>query len=490
MDTGAITLHSARGRWIVAATVLGSSLAMLDGTIVNVALPHIGSSFDAGMSDLQWVLSGYTLSLAALILIAGSLGDRLGRRKVFLVGTVWFVLASVLCALAPTAGALIAFRILQGVGAALLTPGSLAIINASIAKDDRGAAIGLWSGLGGIASAIGPLVGGWLVETFDWRAVFLMNIPLGAAVVWVALRHVPETKDPEAPTQMDYLGSALTAVGLGMLTYGLIESKPLIAVLGLVALVVFVLVERVSKHPLVPLSLFKSSIFSAANLVTLSVYAALGGVFFLLLMQLQVVSGYSPIAAGAATIPVTLLMLVLSSRAGAYAQHHGPRLLMTIGPALAALGLVLMLRIGADANYLTDVLPAVILFGLGLSALVAPLTAAVLGSVPVEQSGVASGVNNAVARSAQLLSVAALPVLAGINGITDPGAFSDGFRTAMLICVGLLLLGAVTAGVLIRNPKPAPAETADVVTAARCDITGSAVAPRPDAPRPEAAGDN
>ncbi|EOM75314.1 DHA2 family efflux MFS transporter permease subunit [Rhodococcus rhodnii] len=482
MTTPTIALKSTRGRWIVAATVLGSSLAMLDGTIVNVALPHIGSSLDAQMSGLQWVLSGYTLSLASLILLAGSLGDRLGRRRMFVIGTVWFAVASVLCALAPTIAMLIVARILQGIGAALLTPGSLAIINASIDENDRGAAIGLWSGLGGVASAIGPLIGGWLVEAVGWRAVFLLNLPLAVAVVWVALRHVPESNDPDAPAKMDYVGSALAIAGLGLLTYGLIELQPLAAIAGLVAMVFFVVVERRSPHALVPPSLFRSRVFTAANIVTLAVYAALGGVFFLLLMQLQIVAGYSPIAAGAATIPVTLLMLVLSARAGRWAQQHGPHLLMTIGPAIAALGLLLMLRIGPDASYVVDVLPGVVLFGLGLSALVAPLTAAVLGSVPVVQSGIASGVNNAIARTAQLLAVAALPPLAGLSGIGvgQPEEFSSGFRIAMLICVGLLVTGAVVAAVLIRNPSSPPPASA-VTTAPRCDVTGPAIAPAPAA---------
>ncbi|QNG20356.1 MFS transporter [Rhodococcus triatomae] len=486
MTSPGLALHSRRGRWVVAATVLGSSLAMLDGTIVNVALPHIGEDLGASMSGLQWTLSGYTLALAALILLGGALGDRMGRRRIFVIGTVWFAVASALCALAPDVTMLVVARVLQGVGAALLTPGSLAIINASIQEDDRGAAIGLWSGLGGIASAIGPLIGGWLVESVGWRAVFLMNLPLAVVVVWVALRHVPESRDPDAPDKLDVVGSVLAVLGLGLITYGLIEVRPLFTVAGLLAMAVFVQVERTSPHALVPPSLFRSRVFTAANLVTFAVYAALGGVFFLLLMQLQIVAGYSPIEAGAATIPITLLMLVLSARAGRYAQHHGPRLLMTVGPAIAAAGLLLMLRIGPDASYVIDVLPGVLVFGLGLSALVAPLTAAVLGSVPVVQSGIASGVNNAIARTSQLLAVAALPALAGISGIGvgQSEQFSHGFRVAMLICVGLLAVGAVVAGVLIRNPATPP-EDDTVATVPRCDVTGPAVAPGPQYPGPQ-----
>ncbi|NLU83754.1 MFS transporter [Rhodococcus sp. HNM0569] len=474
-----IALHSPRGRWIVAATVLGSSLAMLDSTIVNVALPRIGQSLGGGLSGLQWTLSGYTLALASLILLGGSLGDRYGRRRLFVIGTVWFAVASALCAAAPDMTVLVGARVLQGIGAALLTPGSLAIINASIAEDDRGAAIGLWSGLGGVASAVGPLVGGWLVEAVGWRSVFLLNLPLAVVVVWVCARHVPESRDPDAPDRLDVAGSALAVLGLGLLTFGLIERLPLAAVAGVVAMAVFVEVERRSPHALVPPSLFRSRMFTGANLVTFAVYAALGGVFFLLVLQLQTVAGYSPIEAGAATIPVTLLMLVLSARAGRWSQRHGPRIPMTVGPLVAAAGLVAMLRIGHDASYPTDVLPGVVLFGLGLSALVAPLTAAVLGSVPVGRSGIASGVNNAVARTSQLLAVAALPALAGISGVGpgDADAFSDGFRVAMLICVGLLVAGAAIAAVLIRSPRTAP-PPAPVVTAPRCDVTGPAVAPR------------
>ncbi|OQQ33988.1 MFS transporter [Prescottella equi] len=479
MTAPALQLKSPRGRWVVAATVLGSSLAMLDGTVVNVALPRIGEDLGAEVAGLQWVLSGYTLTLASLILFGGALGDRVGRRRVFVWGTVWFAGASALCALAPNVTILVAARLLQGVGAALLTPGSLAIISASFDEEDQGAAIGLWSGLGGVAAAVGPLLGGWLVEVAGWRSVFLINLPLAVAVVWVSARHVPETRDPHPPERLDVLGSALAALALGALTYGLIETAVWAVIAGLVLMAAFVVVERRSRYALVPGSLFASRVFVAANLVTLAVYAALGGVFFLLLLQLQIVSGYSPLAAGVASLPITILMLLLSSRAGRWAQIHGPRTPMTVGPLLGAGGLLLMLRIGPGASYPTQVLPAVLVFGLGLSALVAPLTAAVLGSVSSDQAGIASGVNNAVARTSQLLAVAALPALAGIgaDALADPAAFASGFRVAMLICAGLLLIGAVLSAVMI--PRKAAEETAgeSVACQPHCDVTAPAVQP-------------
>lgn len=449
----AISLSSARGRWIVAATVLGSSLAMLDATVVNIALPAIGRDLGSGVTGLQWTLSGYTLALASLILLGGSLGDRLGRRRVFVWGTVWFTAASVLCGLAPSIEVLIAARLLQGIGAALLTPGSLALISASIRSDDRGAAIGLWSGLGGVASAIGPLLGGWLVDAVGWRAVFLINVPLAVVVVWVAMKHVPESRDPHAAGRLDVPGAVAVAAALGLLTYGLIESHVLALTLGVVAIGVFVVIERRTHDPLVPPSLFASRVFLAANLVTFAVYAALGGVFFLLVLQLQFAVGFSPVAAGLATIPITVLMLLLSARAGRLAGRIGPRIPMTVGPLLSAAGLLLMLRIGPGSTYAADVLPAVVVFGLGLSALVAPLTGAVLSAAPDDRAGIASGVNNAVARTSQLLAVAALPALAGIAGsdYAAPQVFSAGFHSAMLMCAGLLVLGAVIAAALIRG---------------------------------------
>lgn len=474
-------LRSGTGRWIVAATVLGSSVVALDATVVNIALPRIGADLHADVAGLQWTLSGYTLTLASFILLGGSLGDRLGRRKIFVYGTIGFALASALCGLAPDIGTLVAARLVQGIAGAMLTPGSLALISASIDPRDRGAAVGLWSGLGGVAGAIGPIVGGWLVQAAGWRSVFLINLPLAAVVVAVALVHVPESHDPHAAKRLDVPGTVVVAAGLGALTYGLIDGTVLLSLAGLALLGVFVVVELRSDHPLVLPSLFASRVFTAANLVTLVVYAALGGVFFLLLLQLQLVVGYPPLMSGLATIPITVIMLLLSAPAGRWAQEHGPRIPMTIGPLLAAAGLALMIRIGNGANYLTDVLPSVVVFGLGLAALVAPLTGAVLGAVPSEEAGIASGVNNAVARTAQLLAVAALPSLAGMSGadFTDPDRFTAGFRAATWICVGLLLVGGAIPAALLgdRQLDVRRAATKDVDSMPNCGITGPAVHP-------------
>ena len=473
-----VRMGTARGRWVLLTTILGSGVVMLDGTVVNVALARIGDELGAGFAGLQWTLNAYTLTLAALILLGGSLGDRFGRRRVFVIGTVWFAAASLLCATAQSIEWLVVARGLQGVGGALLTPGSLALIAATFDQRDRAAAIGAWSGFGGLAGAAGPFVGGWLVDAVSWRAVFLLNLPLAAVVVTVALRHVPETRDPTATGRIDLTGAGSAALGLAGLTYGLIQQTVWPVVVGAAALVVFVVVERRSAAPLVPLELFSSKLFVAANLVTLTVYAAIGTVFFLLVLQLQVVAGFSPLQAGSATLPVTLVMLGLSSRAGALSQRIGPTLPMTVGPLLAAAGLLLMLRVGDGASYLTDVLPAVLVFGLGLAAMVAPLTATVLGAAPGEHAGVASGVNNAVARTATLLAVAALPALVGLQGdaYQVPATFDTGFRAAMLICAGLLLAGAVLAALLVRRPRtdthPVPVERNT-----HCGVTAPAAHP-------------
>lgn len=470
------------GRWVLLTTVLGSGLVMLDGTVVNVALGRIGADLDAGFTGLQWTVNAYTLALASLILLGGSLGDHLGRRRVFIVGVVWFALASLLCGLAPNLELLIAGRALQGVGGALLTPGSLALISASFRGPDRAAAIGAWSGLGGIAGAVGPFLGGWLVE-WSWRAVFLLNLPLAALVVAVALRHVPETRDREAAPGLDVPGTVLAVVALGALTWSLTElgaqgatAVPLgVLAVGLGALVVFVIVERRSPHPLVPPQLFADRSFSGANAATLLVYGALGVVFLLLVLQLQIVGGFSPLVAGTALLPLTAIMLVFSARAGALAQRIGPRLPMTAGPLVAAAGLLLLRRIGPGASWLADVLPGVAVFGAGLALTVAPLTATVLGSAPDRFAGAASGVNNAVARAAGLLSVALIPGLAGISGAdyTDPAAFGAGFDAAMLISAALLAAAGAVSFALVRSPTPDPAGAApERVAVERCHHCG------------------
>ncbi len=462
--TPAIPLASPQGRWLLFATVLASGMALLDGTVVNVALARIGAEFDAGFAGLQWTLNGYALTLASFILLGGSLGDRLGRRRIFVIGTVWFATASLLCGIAPNVELLVAARALQGVGGALLTPGSLAIISSSLRQQDRSRAIGAWSGLGGIAAAIGPFVGGYLIDVWSWRLVFLINLPLAVLVVLVAVKHVPETVDPQASPQLDISGAVLGAAGLAGLTYALIAAGDAgwsaatlgSGAAGVACLVAFVLAERRSRHPLVPLDLFASTQFTAANVVTFTVYGAMGGLFFLLVLDLQVVAGFSPLLAGSALLPLTILMLLLSARAGAVSQRIGPRLPMTVGPLVCALGVLLMLRIGPDASYLFDVLPAVSVFGLGLSATVAPLTATVLASAEDRHAGVASGVNNAVARAAGLLAVAVLPAVAGLSGADyeRPDVFASGFTTVLWVVAGLLAFGGALSALTIDRRLP------------------------------------
>ena len=456
-----IAAGSTTGRFIIAAAVLGSGMALLDGTVVNVALVRIGDELDASLADLQWITNGYLLALASLILLGGSLGDRYGRRRVFLVGVAWFTLASAACGLAQSPGQLVVARVLQGVGGALLTPGSLAMIQASFRPEDRGKAIGTWSGLGGIASAIGPFVGGWLVEYASWRWAFLVNVPLGAATVWIAWLHVPETRDEGADHHFDVAGAFLATLALGVTTFALIQYESLgagltaaVTALGLAVGAAFVNRERRTRHPMVPPALFRSRQFSAANAMTLLVYAALGAVFFFLTLQLQTVLGYGPLLAGMASLPVTVLMLFLAARGGELASRIGPRLPMAVGPIVCGIGTVLLAWVGTDSSYVAGVLPGITVFGLGLVLLVAPLTATVLAAAPDRYAGVASGVNNAVARAGSLLAVAALPAVVGLSG-TDyarPEAFSAAYRLAMLLCAGLLVAGGVVSWLLIRNP--------------------------------------
>jgi EmrB/QacA subfamily drug resistance transporter len=453
-NSSGVAFQSGAGRWLLAVTIAGSGMAFLDSTVVNVALPKIGEDLDASTSALQWILNGYLLTLASLILLGGSLGDRMGRRLVFQVGVTLFTLASLLCAVAPNVELLIFARLIQGIGGALLTPGSLAIIEASFRPADRARAIGAWSGLGGVASAIGPLVGGWLIGAISWRAIFLINLPLGAFVVWAAARYVPESHDPNATGRLDLSGAVLAAVGLGGTTYALIEAPEgqlaavvVTAVIGVAALVGFFWQERRSPNPMLPLSVFSSRQFSAANAVTFVVYAALGVVFFLLVSFLQISMGYSPIAAGSASLPVTALMLVGSARAGELAQRIGARLPLTLGPLIIAAGMLLMLRINPGDSYVTTILPAVIVFGLGLTLVVAPVTATVMAAVDSSNSGIASGVNNAVARVAGLLAVAVVPVIAGLTGdrFYDPEEMTHGFHVGMVVCAVLSLVGAIVA---------------------------------------------
>ena len=480
-------------RWILLATVLGSGIAFLDATVVNVALPTIGTELRASVAGLQWILNGYTLTLASLILIGGSLGDRFGRRRIFLVGVVWFAAASLLCAFAPTAGTLVGARAFQGIGGALLTPGSLAILQASFAPRDRARAVGAWSGLSGIAAAIGPLVGGWLVGTGSWRLIFLINLPLAAAVT-VALRHVPETRDPKSVRGIDAAGAALTVVGLAAVTWALIDAGErgvtgaalAAGAAGLASLAGFVAVERWSRHPMVPLDIFQSRQFTATNLVTFVVYGSFAITFFLLIVNFQQLLGYSPTNAGLATLPITVLMLAFSARAGMLADRIGPRLPMTAGSLGIAGGIALLSRVQEGATYLGTVLPGVIVFGLGLTLTVAPLTATVLASAGARHAGVASGINNAIARGAGLIAIAVIPGLAGLTGdaYRDPAVFANGFRTAMLISAGLAAAGGALAWSLIRNEIPGRADPCPAAKLDRrhyCAVDGAPLASERDA---------
>jgi len=485
----------ARARWVLTATVLGAALTFIDATVVNLALPHLAKDLGAGSEGLTWVVNAYTLTLAALVLLGGALGDRFGRRRVYVIGILGFAAASAACGLAPDVGTLIAARAAQGVAAALLTPGSLALIQATFAPSDRPRAIGAWSGLTGVAGAIGPFLGGWIIEVADWRWAFLVNLPIAAVVILITRRHVPESRPPPTGDRLDWVGAGLLAVSLAALTFALTawSSAPFVSsrvagglVVSLLVGTVFGIWERRSPAPLVPVELFASRVFVVANLVTFLVYAALGIVFFSLGIVLQVGAGQSPIQAGLSLLPVTVIMLLFSSRAGALMDRIGARLPMTLGPLVAAFGVALLTRVDADVNYVTDVLLPTSIFGAGLTLLVTPLTATVLAAVPDEVVGLASGVNNAVARTAGLLAVASVPLVGGLggSGLTDPIQVVAGFGTLMWSCVVLLVAGAVLAwlGVpakqvhdLTTRPAPYHCSTAAPPVAAQ-EAAGSSTA--------------
>jgi EmrB/QacA subfamily drug resistance transporter len=474
-------------RGVLATTIIGSGMAMLDGTVVNVALPRIGKELDASVAGLQWILDGYLLSLASLILIAGSLGDRYGRRRVYLIGVIWFGLASLLCGVAPTTELLVVARILQGMGGALLTPGSLAILQSSFDRVDRARAIGAWSGLGGIAAAVGPLVGGLLVQAWSWRLAFLINLPVAVVCVWMARKYVPESRDEQMQGRPDVLSSGLGAIGLAGLTAALVEgpgrgaTDPVVlvaGVLGLAGLASFVWLQHRSHDPLVPPEMFRDRTFTLSNAITFVVYTALGGVMMLLVLQLQVSVGYSPTAAGIAGLPLTIIMLLTSALSGRLAQQLGPRLQLVVGPFVIAVGMLLLMRVGPGASYLTDVLPAVVVFGLGLTCVVAPVTATVLAAAEDRHAGVASGVNNAIARTGGLLAVAVLPAVAGLNGeaYTDPTALTSAWRTSLAICAVLAAVGGLLAlGVrndVLSGPPDEQAESPKPGDCLHCGVEG------------------
>jgi EmrB/QacA subfamily drug resistance transporter len=451
--SGGLRLSQPAGWWVVVATALGAGLVLLETTVLNVALPEIARDLGAGMSGLQWTVNAFALTLSGLILLGGALGDRYGRRRIYLIGLAVFAVGSLLGGFTPGIGWLVAARALQGVGGALLVPGSLALIQAAFHSDDRARAVGAWSGMSGMAGAAGPLLGGVVVDVAGWRWVFWINVPIAAVVAVLVIRHVPDTRDEAVPGRFDVVGAALAAIGLGGLTYSLTDasSGPSLAVaaaaVGILAAVAFVLVERRAAAPMLPLELFSAREFSAVNLASFCLYGAVAGLFFLMPMQLQITTGYSALAAGMALLPVTVIVLVLSPHTGTLVSRVGPRIPLTVGSVTCAAGALLAVHVGPHASYLPDVLPAVAAVGLGVSAVTTPISVTVLSTVPDSRAGIASGINNGMARAAGLLVVAALPILASLpqDATSDPGAMDHGFDVSMLACAGLFLLGAMIA---------------------------------------------
>ncbi|MEO8899053.1 MAG: DHA2 family efflux MFS transporter permease subunit [Candidatus Dormibacter sp.] len=461
---------SAAGRWIITATVLGSGVAFLDSTVVNIALPAIARDLHSGLTDLQWISDAYLLTLGALIVLGGSLGDRFGRRRVFVFGLASFTAASVVCGVAPTTLVLIAARAAQGIGGALLVPGSLAIISACFVPGDRARAVGLWSGMSGVTTAAAPFVGGWLVDAVSWRAIFFVNVPLAAIAIVVALRHVPETRDEGAAGHIDVAGAVTISLGLAGVVFALIDgpgngwsaATVVAGVAGAVLLVLFPFVELRSRNPMIPLNIFRSRQFSGANLTTFAVYASLSVTAFLLILHLQQDLHYSALQAGLAFLPASALLTLFSSRAGALAQRIGAQLPMTGGPIVAAAGLLLLAGSRPGDSYLAAILPGVLVFGAGLTLTVAPLTAAVMAAVDARHLGVGSAINNATARIGGLLAVAVVPGVAGLTAASSHLAgvsLNDGFTSAMRIGAELLVAGGLIAALTIRRVAPVDQST-------------------------------
>jgi EmrB/QacA subfamily drug resistance transporter len=485
------------------ATILGSTVVFLDSTVVNVALPAIADGLDAGLAGQQWVVEAYMLTLVSLLLVGGSLGDQFGRRRMFVVGLVGFGVTSVLCAVAPSVGFLIGARALQGITGALLVPGSLAIVAATFEGAARGKAVGTWTAWTGIATVIGPAGGGALIGLTSWRAIFWINLPLIAATIGLTLHAVEESRDPDAFRGIDWLGIALSAAGLGGPVFALIEQPdrgwgdPVVWVsflAGIACFALFVLREARARHPMLDLGLFRIRNFAIANLTTLATYAGLiGGLFFVGLF-LQQVAGYSPLEAGLATTPISLILFLLSPRWGKLASGSGPRLPMTVGPIVGGIGLLLLLRVDSGADYLADVLPAILVFGLGLSATVAPLTATVLDSVEERHVGIASGVNNGISRVAGLLAVAVLgavisarfdAISGGVSGgpltAQAADASTSAFHLGVAIAGILMLLGGLVSALGIENPhrETEAFPTRGTAAAGECGHSSAADCPEP-----------